>query len=276
MPCRGVLWDRLVGPFLLGALNTDPREASAALASAVIRESLARGGAAYRVRIAHPTLSAAFIDPALDFLAARGAKVVLGEPVRALAFDGARVSGLWTAGGEIAVGKGDGVVLAAPPWIAQALVPGLSPPDRFNTIVNGHFALAAPPDAAPMVGVIGGVAEWVFAFADRLSVTVSGADHLANEDREVLARRFWADVAAVHRLEGPMPPWRIIKERRATFAATPEQDAMRPGAATGWRNLVLAGDWTATGLPATIEGTIRSGEKAAALIDKAVGQGGAG
>ncbi len=265
IPCRGVLWDRLIGPFLLGVLNTDPREGSATLAAAVIRESLARGGRAYRTRIAHPTLSAAFVDPALAHLARHGAHVAFGRPVRGLAFDGDRVAAIESAGGDIALTPDDAVILAAPPWIAQALVPDLTTPDRFNTIVNGHFAHAPPPGAAPMVGVIGGAAEWVFAFPDRLSVTVSGADAIADDDREDLARRFWNDVAAVHGLPPRLPPWRIIKERRATFAATPEQDARRPPAATRWRNLVLAGDWTATGLPATIEGTIRSGGKAARL-----------
>ena len=60
-----------------------------------------------------------------------------------------------------------------------------------------------------------------------------------------------------------MPPWVIIKERRATFAALPEENSKRPTAATKWPNLFLAGDWTATGLPATIEGAIRSGNAAA-------------
>jgi uncharacterized protein with NAD-binding domain and iron-sulfur cluster len=60
-----------------------------------------------------------------------------------------------------------------------------------------------------------------------------------------------------------MPPCQIVKEKRATFAATPAQESRRPGAATRWTNLVLAGDWTQTGLPATIEGAIRSGFTAA-------------
>jgi hypothetical protein len=111
--------------------------------------------------------------------------------------------------------------------------------------------------------VIGGAAQWIFAFEDRLSVTVSAADDLADIDREALARRFWADIAKVHGLGPEPPPWRIVKERRATFAATPEQNARRPGARTRWANLFLAGDWTATGLPATIEGAIRSGKTAA-------------
>ena len=110
------------------------------------------------------------------------------------------------------------------------------------------------------------MAEWVFAFPDRISVTVSGADRLLDDDREDLARRLWADVAGLHHLPAELPPWQIVKERRATFAATPEQNAKRPAARTQWDNLLLAGDWTATGLPATIEGALRSGRTAADLI----------
>ena len=105
----------------------------------------------------------------------------------------------------------------------------------------------------------------MFAFEDRLSVTVSGADRLLDEDREGLARTLWADVAKLHGLPDALPPWQIVKERRATFAATPEQNAKRPGARTAWDNLFLAGDWTDTGLPATIEGALRSGRLAAHL-----------
>ena len=66
-------------------------------------------------------------------------------------------------------------------------------------------------------------------------------------------------------MSGDMPPWHIVKERRATFAALPEENAKRPQAETPLSNLFLAGDWTATGLPATIEGAIRSGKTAAIL-----------
>jgi uncharacterized protein with NAD-binding domain and iron-sulfur cluster len=59
---------------------------------------------------------------------------------------------------------------------------------------------------------------------------------------------------------------RVVKERRATFAATAAQERRRPAARTDITNLALAGDWTATGLPATIEGAIRSGGSAAGLL----------
>ena len=75
----------------------------------------------------------------------------------------------------------------------------------------------------------------------------------------------WNDVTRIAGLGPELPPWQIVRERRATFAATPAQNARRPGARTAWRNLLLAGDWTATGLPATIESAIRSGNRAADL-----------
>src|SRR5262249_54907738 len=105
----------------------------------------------------------------------------------------------------------------------------------------------------------------VFAFADRLSVTVSAADPLVDQDNEELATLLWRDVANAHGLPSAVPPCRIVKEKRATFAATPAQEKRRPSCRTRWHNLYLAGDWTDTGLPATIEGALRSGEKAAGL-----------
>jgi len=265
--CEGPLWERLLEPFLLAALNTDPKACSAALASAVIRETLARGGRAYRPRIAQPSLSAAFIDPALAFLERHGARLRFGQRVRGLDLAEDRVNAL--ALPDASESAADAVILAAPPWIAKDLVPGLTVPDRFCSIVNAHFRIAPPPGTPEMVGVIGGTAEWIFAFADRISVTVSGADQIVDTDRETLAKAFWRDIAATHGLNLALPPWQIVKERRATFQATPDQQAKRPGAATLWRNLILAGDWTDTGLPATIEGAIRSGVKAAALALKA-------
>jgi squalene-associated FAD-dependent desaturase len=266
----GVLWDRLLDPFLLAALNTDAATGSADLAGAIVRETLARGGKAYRPRIAEPTLAAAFIEPALRLLEGAGAAVRLNHRLRGLAFEGTRVTGLNIGGETVALAPGDRVILAVPPWIAPTLVPGVKAPDEFRAIVNGHFRIAPPPGAAPIVGVIGGTAQWVFAFNDRLSTTISGADHFMDMDREALIGQLWRDVCAVHGLSGPVPPWQIVKERRATFAATPQQAAKRAKAATAWSNLFLAGDWTDTGLPATIEGALRSGETAAALALRAV------
>ena len=86
-----------------------------------------------------------------------------------------------------------------------------------------------------------------------------------DKERDELAEILWADVCRALAIPAALPRWQIVKEKRATFAATPAQNARRPAAKTRWRNFFLAGDWTDTGLPATIEGAVRSGEAAAAL-----------
>lgn len=261
----GPVWGRLMAPVLLAVLNTPPELGSAHLTAAVLRETLLRGGKATLPRIAEPNLAAAFIDPALAWLAARDTPVTLGRRLRAIATEGDRVTALdWGAGPE-AVAEDEAVILAVPPWVATALLPEISAPDAFHAIVNAHFAIDPPSDAPPMLGVLGGTAEWLFAFPDRVSVTVSHADAIVDRDREELARLFWDEIQRAYGFEAPLPTWQIVKEKRATFSATPAQDAKRPPAATRWRNLFLAGDWTQTGLPATIEGALRSGETAARL-----------
>jgi squalene-associated FAD-dependent desaturase len=262
---RGVLWERLLHPFLLAALNTDLAIAAPELIATLMRETLAKGGRFYIPRIAAPTLSAAFIAPALRFLEEKGASVRFGERLREIVFDGGRVAALDIGETRVPLDAGDRVILAVPPWIAAALLPDLTAPDEFRGIVSGHFKIAPPAGTAPITGIIGGTVEWVFAFPDRISVTVSNADRLLDTNRDDLAAAFWRETAPLFGLPETLPPWQIVKERRATFAATPAQEKKRLPAETRWPNLFLAGDWTKTGLPATIEGAVRSGQRAAEL-----------
>ena len=147
-----------------------------------------------------------------------------------------------------------------------SLLPDLKAPSEYRAIVNAHFRIEPPATQPPILGVLNGTVQWLFAFRGRLSVTISAGDRLIDAPREELAKKIWVEVASLTGLPAALPPWQIVRERRATFAATPAQDASRPGTATTWRNLVLAGDWTDTGLPATIEGAIRSGNRAADII----------
>ena len=263
----GAVWDRLLAPVMLAVLNTDPAASSAVLAANVLKETLAKGGLASAPRIAMPTLGAAFIDPALGWLAERGCTLATGRRLKAIRCEGDRVVALVWADGEEAVAPDAAVVLAVPAWVAVDLVPGLTVPDEHRAIVNAHFAMAPPPGAPEMLGVLGATTEWIFTHPDRISVTISAADRLVDAPREALARTIWGEVAAALGLgDAPVPPWQIVKEKRATFAATPAQDARRPGQRTAYANLFLAGDWVQTGLPATIEGALRSGDSAARLV----------
>jgi hydroxysqualene dehydroxylase len=264
--CDGTVYRRLVEPLLLAALNIDPPQGAARLASAVIRETLAAGGRACRPLIAREGLGATMIEPALAALQQRGGGLRLEHQLRAMRFADARVEAVEFGGETVTLAADDAVILAVPPYAASALVSGLDVPTEFRAIVNAHFRIEPPPGAPPIVGVLNGMVEWIFTFPGRVSVTISAGDRLLDTARDVLAKTIWDEVAKVTGLPAALPPWQIVRERRATFAATPVQDAKRPAAETRWRNLVLAGDWTDTGLPATIEGAIRSGQRAAECI----------
>ena len=267
--CAGPLYERLARPFWLAALNIEPKEGSARLAGAIVRETLVAGGKACRPLIARDGLGQVFIEPALRFLGERNVTVAFGRRLRALDFDGDKVVGLDFGDERLTAGV-DAVILAVPPIVAADLVPDIKVPSEFRAIVNAHFRLDPPPGLAPIIGVVNGTIEWLFTFGDRLSITISAADRLLDAPREMLAQKLWQEVAIVTGLPTALPPWQIVRERRATFAATPRQNAKRPAATTTWRNLWLAGDWTMTGLPATIEGAIRSGNRAADLVGRSM------
>ena len=266
IPCEGTLYQRLVQPLLLAALNVDPPEGSAGLAGAIVRETLLAGGQACRPLIARNGLSAVLIEPAVKLLQEKGASIQFSHELRSFAMSDGRVNELKFGDGVVALAADDAVVMAVPARPAASLLPGLKTPSKFRAIVNAHFRFDPPPGAAPILGVVGGLVEWLFAFPQRLSVTISNGDRLVDMPREELAQAIWNDICKAAGVAGELPPWQIVRERRATFEATPEQNALRPGAATQWKNLFLAGDWTDTGLPATIEGSVRSGDRAADLV----------
>jgi squalene-associated FAD-dependent desaturase len=263
---NSMLYRRLWRPLLLAALNTDPVEGSAQLAAAIMRETLLAGGQNCRPLVAADGLSEAFVDPALAALEKRGAKVRFGARLRAIAFGEERAEALDFGTDAVELGRDEALVLAVPAWVAATLVPGIAAPTEFRAIVNAHFRINPPAGLPAIIGVVNATTEWIFRFPDRLAVTISGADRLLDREREELAQTIWREVADIAKIAAPLPAWQIIKERRATFAATPAQNAKRAEAATRWSNVALAGDWTATGLPATIEGAIRSGNKAADVV----------
>ena len=257
---RRRLFRRLWEPLAVAALNTSVERASARLFWHILVETLGRGGAACRPLAPCLGLSETFVDPALATLRAQACEIRLGARLRALDFAADRVSGLAFEADTVALGDDDRIILAVPPMVAARLVPGLIVPEAHSPIVNAHYRAAAPSESPLFVGVIEGSAEWIFRKREVLSVTVSAAGRIIDHPAEALRQILWRDVALAYRLPlSPVPPARIIKERRATFLASPEQLQRRPGTTTRWPNLLLAGDYTDTGLPATIEGAIASG-----------------
>ncbi|KWF33274.1 hydroxysqualene dehydroxylase HpnE [Burkholderia pseudomultivorans] len=266
MRCDGVLWDRWLRPYLLGILNVEPRHATAELARAVLRGMFAAGGPGCRPLVARHGLGSAFVDPALRMLQHGGAQIRLRSRLDAFEFGahGNAVDAVAIGAERIELAPGDAVVLAVPPEVAQPLVPDLTAPDTFSAVVTAYFAVE-PPAGSPLdTTVVNGIVDAVRAGDGQLAATIHDAACWLDMPHDTLARRIWDDVARVTGANpATIPAWQLVVEPRAGFAAVPSQEMKRPAVRTRWTNLVLAGDWIATGLPATIEGAIRSGQLAA-------------
>jgi squalene-hopene/tetraprenyl-beta-curcumene cyclase len=267
LPSETVLFRRLWQPLAVAALNTGAADGAARLLWRVIVDTLGRGAAACRPIVARDGLSESLVDPAVAFVERHGGAVHYGARLRAFDFADDRVVALRFDGETVALAPHDAAILAVPAAVAARLVPGLAVPDDHAPIVNAHYRYKLPADAPRLAGIVGGTAEWVFRKREVVSVTISAADRLVDRAADELCAVLWQDVAGAFGLpREPVPPGRIVKERRATFRATPAQLRRRPAAATRWHNFHLAGDYVETGLPATIEGAIRSGFAAAGRI----------
>lgn len=264
------LYERLIDPLSVAVVNMTPETASAKLMKNVLLETALKGGTACQPRIARHSLAQTLVDPAMSYLKAQGVNIHMGERLKSLAFKNQSVGDLAFTGRHVLLSPEDKVILALPPGPASQVLETINLPLDYSAIVNLHFKLDDEINVdwpAPLIGLIGGTAQWVFVRGSLASVTISAGNDLLSHTSEELAQTVWGEIADLFGIaETPVPPYRVIKEKRATLAQSPELEPHRPAAQTSYDNLYLAGDWTDTGLPATIEGAIRSGYIAAKAI----------
>lgn len=256
-------------PLCIGVLNAHPFEAAAELLWAVMIDTVMRGGHFARPLLTRNGLGAALVDPALARLDAAGADVRMSARVQGLDMKDGQVAALIFSKGAEVLRDGDLVVVAVPHFAVGDLLDDIQMPDVSRAILNVHYKLPHAFDTG-LQGVIGSPVQWVFTRKDVASATISAADDWMNKDADDIASALWPDVARALNLKCEMPKFRVIKERRATFAQTPEALAQRPLTHTRHANVFLAGDWTQTGLPATLEGAVKSGHLAAQAVLSAV------
>ncbi len=283
------LWE----PILVASCNVALAECSAGVAAFVIREGLMRGPAAGALRVPRTDLTAWLDPPARRALSAAG--VVLRLRWRATAVEaGARdrlaVQGVGTAEGAGPPLGAETVVVAVPAVAARRLrAPELrgDPPLAAaaaladSPIVNWHLFLDRPILPAPVVVVPESPLQWCFdrtALAGggaasgsgpfHVAVSLSAADAWARLPGDEVAARLWSacQLAFPAARRARLLHHRVTREAHATFAAVPGSARARPGPGTAHPAIALAGSWTATGWPATMEGAVRSGEAAARAV----------
>ncbi len=255
---------RLWLPLCEAIMNTAPEDASAGMFAWTMRKALLGGASALTPWVFPAGLSAALVAPALATLGIFGAEVHFRR--RLLAIEANRLMFDVTT---VELGPEDRVILALPPWVLDAILPGTGGGMATRTIVNAHFRLdrqIALPGGSHFLGLVNATGHWLFLRGDVLSITVSAADALAERSADDIATLLWREAASALGLDiTPTPPTRIMKERRATLAHDRDTIARRPAPVTAAKNVFLAGDWIASPWPCTIEAAISSGLAAARL-----------
>jgi len=273
-----MLWE----PLAIAALNQSIDRATATTFVEVLRRMLGPGEIDAAIVMPAVSLSELLIEPALDYLRGRGGEILTGAPARLVIRDG-RVEGVRVRDHEIAAGA----VVSAVPWHALAALFD-EVPAELRDVVRDASGLGSAPIVtvnlwfegdvlgAAFVGLPGRRFQWAF---DKARVTDGAGRHLSLvcSDAVDLVERGNDEIVALalEELRGAVPAARrvplqratAVRERRATFSLAAGQPD-RPGPHTGLPGLFLAGDWTDTGLPATIESAVVSGHRAAAAAQR--------
>ena len=273
---------------IVSACNMDAHRVNASHALQVFQEGFLANRWSYTMGLATVPLAELYA-PAIDVIIDAGGDIQLGVSAKAIAFDGRRVTGVVTEDGLV---ESAAVVSAAPFDRLDKLVSdALRRADRrlqcldhleVSPILGVHLYFAQPIMHLPHLVLVDRGVQWLFNKGvnsdgrQHVHAVISGADDWMELSEDEIVQRVLGDVHHALPQSIGLPPVeaRSIKEKRATFASLPGMDALRPGATPalvgsgggGVENLFLAGDWTDTGWPATMEGAVRSGYAAAAGV----------
>ncbi len=276
---RRNFWDLLS----IAAMNEDPRRAAASIFQRVLRRALFSSPADSRIGLPQGGLSGCYTQAAADYIQSRGGQVETGRNVSGLIIAGGACRGLKLVGGEIIEASS---MISAVPWFefVRLLPADLLRSEPFFTrilglrpapIVSLNLWFDRPVTDLEFAGLRGTTVQWLFrrvaadgAGRDYISLVLSGAHEHVGRSKEELLSVALGDLARLlpQARDARLVHSLIIKERFATFSPSVDAEALRPTAATPISGLILAGDWTATGLPATIEGAVQSGYAAAQAI----------
>ena len=289
--------ERFWNPVLVSALNDDLDRVSVRYAAMVFRSAFMQSAEGGRMGVPTVPLSELY-GHAVKFIEAHGGHVSLRKSIAGIArHDSGRTWQLQFESGSI---EADRIVLALPFESMTKLLAGMPPaPDRYverlthrlehfehSPITGIHLWFDRPLTSLPHAVLLDTTIQWMYNKTllqpetrtgddgSYLELVVSASKSLVDKSRQEIID------LALHELAEFLPAVReakltkaaVVKEVRATFSVTPGIDAFRPGPATAWPGIFLAGDWTATGWPSTMEGAVRSGYLAAEALTKAAGK----
>jgi len=251
--------------FIIGALNTIPSKASASVLRDILFRVFLSGSNSSSIILPIKPLTESFCTPAAVYLKEKGSEVTCSERVLRLEFDYRKnkINRIITS--KRTISGFSHVISGIPLFALKKLIPGLLPDfdPVYSPILNIHFKTRMELFPGRFIALVDSPLHWIFKHPDHYTIVISSADdHLFKTTDEITLMIKRELVSQFHIKETDVSAVKIIKERKATFVPSADILRKRPGNKTEYKNLLIAGDWTNTGLPATIEGAIESGKQA--------------
>lgn len=256
----------------IGALNTNIKNASAKMFVDILKEIFLNGNFAATILLPKYGLSETYCEPAKSYIEKNGGSITVSSLVTEMIFDGTSIKKIVTT--KKVYDDFDFVISAIPHFALEKIIadesiiknPGLS----YSSILNIHIWLKDNPLTKNFYGLIGSPVHWIFNKGTHINIVISDADHLISKIDDELFEIVCSELKKYVNLDKDIiTGYKVIKEKRSTFVPSNDIINNRPLQQTKIKNLILAGDWVDTGLPATIESAVKSGRKATEIILRA-------
>ncbi len=250
----------------IGALNADINKASAKIFADILKEIFFRGNRAASIILPSVGLTETYCCDAIKFIENNNGEIFFSEQVTDLVIKENQVVEIKTT--DRVIKDFDYVISAVPIYSLKNIIQNNSflnefTPD-YSSILTVHIFLKENRFENTFYGLIGSPVQWVFNKGTHLTIVISNADAYMESSKEEIFEMVLHELKKYILLDkNEVESFKVIKEKRATFIPSNDILDKRPGTITPYKNLFLAGDWTNTGLPATIEGAVKSGKVAA-------------
>jgi squalene-associated FAD-dependent desaturase len=253
----------------VGALNTNLEKASAFVFYEVLMQIFYKGNFASTIILPKHGLSESIINPASQFIKSNGGEIILSEVINEFVIKCQKMVSIKSE--NKIYDNFDYVISAIPLYALEKIIPkntlNINLELEYSTILNIHIWLKENNLNEKFYGLLDSTLHWIFVKENHVNIVISDANYLADKSKEEIYDLVTEELLQFTSItrENTLK-YKIIKEKRATFVPAVETLNKRPNSKTSIKNLFLAGDWTNTGLPSTIESAVKSGRIAADFI----------
>jgi squalene-associated FAD-dependent desaturase len=259
------LWEIIA----VGSLNTNVDKASAFMFREILMKIFFNGNFASTIILPKYGLSDAYVNNAKEYIESYGGKIKLSSSVKEFIISDNRIVGIKTAN-EV-YNDFDYVISAIPFYAFKIIYPELFLDEKiefeYSSILNIHIWLKNNPMKEQFYGLIDSSVHWIFNKGNHINLVISDADYLIDKSSEEVFQMCVEELIKYTEVEeSEVFQYKVLKEKRATFIPSIKINFVRPSSRTKIANLFLAGDWTNTGLPSTIESAVKSGRVASELL----------